>query len=231
MTQRNASKGQEYYEKFYTTSDWQNKILFNKIFITTIFKIVGIFRKETQIKKVLDIGCGTGIYTKLLSEKGYDALGVDFANTAIEKAKIKFPACRFMQQDARAFSLQEKFDLLFSKGLSIFNTYDFKDTSDTINSWKDLLSESGLIVIMSRTNFSKSSPSGWYFHNEDEILTMFRNSELNTSIYYLYSKFQYILLLPLPKKLLVKFVSSMSKNLIIKLLKVPVNYIVILEKK
>ena len=36
---------------------------------------------------VLDIGCGTGEHTILLTRLGYDVLGIDFAPHAIEQAR------------------------------------------------------------------------------------------------------------------------------------------------
>ena len=37
--------------------------------------------------KVLDVGCGTGEHTILLTRLGYDVLGIDFAPEAIEQAR------------------------------------------------------------------------------------------------------------------------------------------------
>lgn len=39
--------------------------------------------------KVLDLGCGDGLFIKLLQDKGIEAKGVDFSKTAIEKCKKK----------------------------------------------------------------------------------------------------------------------------------------------
>lgn len=38
-------------------------------------------------KKVLDVGCGTGIYVDYLSKKGFDAWGLDFVEEFISRAK------------------------------------------------------------------------------------------------------------------------------------------------
>jgi 2-polyprenyl-3-methyl-5-hydroxy-6-metoxy-1,4-benzoquinol methylase len=37
--------------------------------------------------RVLDIGCGTGEHTILLTRLGYDVLGIDFAQEAVEQAR------------------------------------------------------------------------------------------------------------------------------------------------
>jgi SAM-dependent methyltransferase len=49
--------------------------------------IVDLVRSGRINGKVLDVGCGTGEHTILLSRLGYDVLGVDSAPTAVEQAR------------------------------------------------------------------------------------------------------------------------------------------------
>ena len=39
--------------------------------------------------KLLDVGCGTGVLSQLLIEKGYDVIGIDISENAINKCKSK----------------------------------------------------------------------------------------------------------------------------------------------
>lgn len=39
--------------------------------------------------KLLDVGCGTGVLSRLLVEKGYDVIGIDISENAINKCKNK----------------------------------------------------------------------------------------------------------------------------------------------
>jgi SAM-dependent methyltransferase len=48
--------------------------------------IVDVERSGQIHSKVLDVGCGTGEHTILLTRLGYDVLGVDAAPTAVEQA-------------------------------------------------------------------------------------------------------------------------------------------------
>ena len=45
--------------------------------------------KEFKAKSILDVGCGTGCFACLLSEHGYDVIGIDPANNSLEIARKK----------------------------------------------------------------------------------------------------------------------------------------------
>ena len=58
---------------------------------------------------LLDLGCGTGNMTELLSEKGYDMIGVDYSgemlNVAMDKRARSGRQILYLQQDIREFEL------------------------------------------------------------------------------------------------------------------------------
>lgn len=58
---------------------------------------------------LLDLGCGTGNMTELLSEKGYDMIGVDYSgemlNVAMDKRARSGRQILYLQQDMREFEL------------------------------------------------------------------------------------------------------------------------------
>mgnify|MGYP001037259182 CR=1 FL=1 len=52
----------------------------------SILKIVKIFKKE-KIKRVLDLGCGSGRHLVYFAKQGFNVYGIDIAKTGIEMAK------------------------------------------------------------------------------------------------------------------------------------------------
>lgn len=52
-----------------------------------LVKLADFFASEVEDSKILDAGCGTGRDTHYFSKKGFDVIGVDMAEEAIELAR------------------------------------------------------------------------------------------------------------------------------------------------
>jgi SAM-dependent methyltransferase len=77
--------------------------------------------------RAFEPGCGTGTNSIWLAERGFDVLGVDVAQLAIERARGKLSGkslkCRFEQTDFLAGNLAEgPFDFVFDRGC--FHVFD-----------------------------------------------------------------------------------------------------------
>jgi 2-polyprenyl-3-methyl-5-hydroxy-6-metoxy-1,4-benzoquinol methylase len=74
--------------------------------------------------KILDLGCGIGLYSKNLAKHGHSVIGVDISPYAIEHAeKENFPEldCSYIQSNILELQLNITFDLIIFP-YSIFNT-------------------------------------------------------------------------------------------------------------
>ena len=132
----------EYYNEFYVKSDWDTNRWHLKLKLKVFKKIINL-EANKPIHKILDAGCGTGSYTKIFNDLGYNCEGFDFSETAIKKAKEKFPEYRFTCLDAKNLNYDKKFDLIFASGFSLFNTYDFEEVWKLIDYWKSFLTKNG----------------------------------------------------------------------------------------
>jgi len=74
--------------------------------------------------RTLEIGCGTGTNAIFLAERGFDVLGIDISDVAIEKARANARGrCRFEVADFLAVPpAGERFDFVFDRGC--FHIFD-----------------------------------------------------------------------------------------------------------
>jgi len=59
-----------------------------------------IFFGKINQKKILEVGCGTGNYTKILLKRGYEVTALDISEDMLKIAEEKC-ACKFVKGDIR----------------------------------------------------------------------------------------------------------------------------------
>lgn len=57
--------------------------------------------------RVIDLGCGSGIFTYLLGQRGYDVAGLDISPKLLELARRKYPHLQFHEGDVEALPYEE----------------------------------------------------------------------------------------------------------------------------
>jgi len=79
--------------------------------------LIKYFKKfsKRNIRRILDIGCGTGEHSIRFAKKGYNVTGIDLSKVMIKQAREKvrgknLPA-KFYVQDMRELSLGRRFDV------------------------------------------------------------------------------------------------------------------------
>lgn len=83
--------------------------------------IVELERRGLVTGKVLDVGCGTGEHTILLTSLGYDVLGIDYSPHAIDHARANAEAkgidARFEVADATKLTADAIYDTIIDSAL------------------------------------------------------------------------------------------------------------------
>ncbi len=218
----------DYYDDFYKNNDWKNYPLLNRLKLIVFIKIAQSFYKK-DIKTVLDAGCGKGLNTVLLNHLSYKVKGFDFSKTAIIAAQKKYPDIDFRTMNGNDLKYNEKFDFIFAKGFSPFNTRDFENSTRVFNHWRNFLTKDGVIYAISKSNFTGTSPTGWIFLDEKSINRLYGDTKLRKKIVYLFSPF-WVLIYLLPKsKYITLFLSILSKYVVARLFKIPVTVIILLQ--
>lgn len=98
--------------------------------------IVELQRAGRIHSKVLDVGCGTGEHTILLTRLGYDVLGIDFAPNAVEQARANAAKrgvdARFEVADAMNLGAEPRYDTIVDSAL--FHIFDDTDRAKYVAS-------------------------------------------------------------------------------------------------
>lgn len=144
------------------------------------------------IKRVLDLGCGTGNLTFPLAKKGCDVTGVDISSDMITVARSKLSngfdgsEVKFLVQDMRMLDLEMYFDLVVCACDGINYLLNVDDLESTFASVRKVLHTGGVLVfdisseyklreiIGDNTfaeNFANSSYIWENFWNEDKKLS------------------------------------------------------------
>ncbi len=132
-------------ESFEFISRYYDSIYSDKDYVKEVSFIEGIFENFGKPKKILELGCGTGNYTKIFAVRGYSITGVDLSESMLRVAQQKC-ACRFIKGNMRDIELNDEFDAC----LAMFAVMGYVTTnSDVVKTLRNIhrhLKQDGLFV-------------------------------------------------------------------------------------
>ena len=132
------------YEDFYATSDFHRVIVFNRIKIDSIMN-----HANSGEKWLLDIGCGTGDDTQILSRFADNCVGLDFSKKGLRQAKKKYPRLNLVCGDALHLPFRARFfDKVFSSNISTYNTWDHSEISKQLKEMYAQVRNDGFLVVL-----------------------------------------------------------------------------------
>ncbi|MGC9333892.1 MAG: class I SAM-dependent methyltransferase [Anaerolineae bacterium] len=126
-----------------------------------------------QASRVLDLGCGPGLYTSRLAQLGHECVGIDYAPASIAHARKVAERddlhCRYIEADLREAEYGSGYDLvmfLFGE-LNVFRPADAKAILRKVH---DALRDGGLLLLEPHTHRAVRrigrAPVSWYSAEE-----------------------------------------------------------------
>jgi 2-polyprenyl-3-methyl-5-hydroxy-6-metoxy-1,4-benzoquinol methylase len=132
-------------------------------------------------KKVLDVGCFTGDFLKLLKQKKADVYGVELQKEAVEIANKKFPG-RIYRADVTTFKFpQKKYDIITLLGL----IEHVPDPLPLIKRSYQLLNKNGILMIQTPNSGSflaKTMQKYWPPYTPIEHIHLFSRHGLENTL-------------------------------------------------
>ena len=143
----------------------------NHKFITESVEWICRYFKLNENSKLVDFGCGPGLYTKRLAEKKLNVTGIDFSLNSIEYAKAEAEKSRqkinYINQNYLDFDSSEKFDLIIMI-MCDYCALSPLQRKKLLKIFNSLLKEDGSILldVYSLNAFNKKTEVSMYEKNQ-----------------------------------------------------------------
>lgn len=134
-------------------------------------------KNDLNAQLVLELACGTGSLTKLLCEKGYDVIALDYSSDMLEVAREKCPDTLFINQDMTEFELYGTVDAIICCLDSINYITDKRKLFKMFKLVKNYLNHGGLFIFDINSEYKLKNIIGnnCFVRNEEDIFYSWEN--------------------------------------------------------
>ncbi len=140
-----------------------------------------IFEKHLDKKPCLiaDLGCGTGTVCSILSEKGYDMIGIDSSDMMLSEAIKKEGSEKilYLNQDMTEFELYGTVDVFLSMLDSLNYITSLDELSKVFSLVKNYLNPGGIFVFDINTpyKYEQILSNNTFVHDENDVFYVWQN--------------------------------------------------------
>src|ERR1035437_880869 len=121
MTQLYTTLARVYHEMYQHVFDYDKEFFFYDSIL-----------KKNNCKKILEVGCGSGMLARRFLKNGYDYLGLDLFNEMLDIARAEVKEDCFVQCDMRHLTYDREFDSVLITGRSLAYITENQGILDTL---------------------------------------------------------------------------------------------------
>jgi SAM-dependent methyltransferase len=149
-----------------------------KPYIRAVVKKANVAGTRTCI----DIGCGQGFFTHLLSRSMFFVTGVDVSEAAVRSAKNSYgaPTVHFAVCGMQTAPV-DSYDCVFVRSLSVYNVADFATNASSTDELLRSMTEDGTLIFLYNTRMRPTTP-GWRYHTVADARSHF--ARYNAQLYF-----------------------------------------------
>ena len=124
-----------------------------------------------EVKTALDLGCGTGVLCRILSDSGIETAGMDLSAGMIAIAREMDPQGRYDVADMVPYRPERKFDLVTCTGDALNHIPALSDVETILRNVHGYLREGGWLVfdILNEKEVSDSEPFELDFDEQTHV--------------------------------------------------------------
>jgi SAM-dependent methyltransferase len=157
------------YNDFYKKKNaYGYRLGFIRPYIQSLVSVANLERGST----VLDVGCGQGVFSYLFHDCGMDVSAIDISEEGIRVAKSEYGplGIKFIVGDIRSISFSKKFDCVFTRSCSLYNTENFPFSFDITKKLFEYIKEDGVFIFVYNTKFKESKwVDSWRYHSLTDV--------------------------------------------------------------
>ena len=137
----------------------------NKLYFSKIREF-----SDTRKMKVLDIGCGPGMFSMVLGKDGHDVTAIDYSDGMIAQAKQNCKdagvTANILKMDAQNLDFPDKtFDLIVSRKV----VWNLPDPVRAYSEWIRVLKDDGKIILFDGNYFLRMYDDEYKKHSEEQM--------------------------------------------------------------
>lgn len=155
--------------KNYEKQRWKGSKVLEYDFTETKNTLLKELSSQKKNESILEIGCGVGVWTKIIGGKCKQITAIDLSEKMIEKAKKRFPKAKYYCEDFLKFNCKEKFDKIFS--IRVIEYAEDKELF--VKKCSELLKRNGKLTIITKDN-----PNLWDIININWFQKKINHNEL-----------------------------------------------------